>query len=189
MCKYIYPNLPNFIDPKSVDDYKPNYIAEVKKNGWRCLAWRKKEGLELWTRRNTLIKDSLPKTREFLMQLPIDTIVDGELLDKRTKNIKDHYYAFDLLFLEGKSVMHLPWKARREKLETLVAQYAIWVELAKPIQLGFSTLYNLAVADGDEGIVIKNINSKYLVGLRESPHNPQWFKAKQAEKCFMRESK
>ena len=185
MCKYIFPNLPTWVDHSSVDNYKPHYIAEVKKNGWRCLAWRSKEGLELWTRRKTLIKDPLPKTREFLMQLPYNTIVDGELLDKRTKDIKDHYYAFDVLYIEGKSVMHLPWTARREKLENLVAQYGIWVELSKPVQFGFSTLYKQAVAEGDEGIVIKGVNSKYLIGLTECQHNPNWWKAKRQEKCFV----
>jgi ATP-dependent DNA ligase len=185
MVKYCYPNLPNWIDAKTVDNYKPYYIAEKKKNGWRCLAWRKKEGLELWTRRNTLIKDPLPKTRDLLMNLPEGTIIDGELLDKRTKEIKDHYYAFDVLFHEGKSVMNLAWKDRREILEKIIAQYSIWVELAEPIQLGFSTLYDVAVEKGDEGIVIKGINSKYVVDLKSCPHNPSWFKAKRPEKCFV----
>lgn len=30
MVKYCYPNLPNFIDPTTVDNYKPYYIAEAK---------------------------------------------------------------------------------------------------------------------------------------------------------------
>lgn len=183
--QYVFPNLPNWIEPSSVDNYKPHYVAEVKKNGWRCLGWKKKEGLELWTRRKTIIPDSLPKTREYLSQLPDGTIIDGELLDKRTKDIKDHYYAFDILFLEGKPVMHLPYVARRELLEVTIAKYGVWVELAKPIQLGFSALYDLAVKNGDEGIVIKHTKSKYLVGLSDCPHNPKWFKAKRAEKCFV----
>lgn len=184
-CKYVYPNLPNWIDPMAVEKYQPHYIAEAKKNGWRCLAWRKKDGLELWTRRYTLIKDPLPKTRELLMNLPVNTIVDGELLDKRTKNIKDHYYMFDIQFLEGKSVMSRPWHERREILEKVVAQYGIWTELSEPIQLGFSALYKLAIEHEDEGIVIKNINSKYVVDLKSCPHNPQWFKAKRPEPCFV----
>jgi len=185
MCKYIYPNLPNFIDASTVDNYQHGFVAEVKKNGWRCLAWKKKGELELWTRRHTLIKDPLPITREYLMQLPDNTMVDGELLDKRTKDIKDHYYAFDVLYIEGKSLMHLPYYERREKLELLISHNGIWVELAKPIQLGFSAYYKQAVADGDEGIVIKNIYSKYLIDLKSCPHNPSWFKAKRPENCFV----
>lgn len=185
MVKYYFPNLPNWIDPQSVEAYSPHYVAEVKKNGWRCLAWKKKDGLELWTRRQTKISDKLPITREYLSLLPPDTIIDGELIDRRTKSIKDHYYAFDILFYEGKSVMNFEWWQRRELLEKIVAKYGIWVELAQPKQLGFSHLYKMALESGDEGIVLKNAYSKYLVDLKKCPHNPHWFKAKQAEKCFV----
>ena len=185
MCKYIYPNLANFIEETTVDNYKSVYVAEVKKTGWRCLAWKKDGKLELWTRRHTLIDYPLPITREYLMQLPDNTMVDGELLDKRTKNIKDHYYAFDVLYIEGESLMHLPYSARREKLELLISHYGVGVELAKPVQLGFSAYYKKAVADGYEGIVIKNIYSKYLIDLKSCPHNPQWFKAKRPVNSFM----
>jgi len=49
--------------------------------------------------------------------LPINTIIDGELMEKRTKDIKDHFFDFDILFLNDKSVMHLTWKERRKLLE------------------------------------------------------------------------
>ena len=120
------------------------------------------------------------------MALPDNTILDGELLEKRTKNIKDHYYVFDVMFIEGKSQLHLPYYKRREALEKLVAQYGINVEIAKPVQSGFSAYYKLAVEQGDEGIVIKHINSPYIVDLNSCPHNPQWFKAKRPDNCFVR---
>ena len=89
--KYIYPNLPNWIDPSKVIDYdkKPSWIAERKKNGWRCLAVRDEGGLTLFTRRKTIIYDQLPVTRNALQRLPYATMIDGELMEKRTKDIKD----------------------------------------------------------------------------------------------------
>lgn len=184
MVNYVYPNLPNFIDPATVDNYQPHFVAEVKKNGWRCVAW-KKDKLQLWTRRKTLINFHLPVTRGFLDLLPPDTMIDGELLDRRTKDLKDHYYAFDVMYIEGESVMHLPWWKRREKLELLLAKYGVWVELSAPVQVGFSTLYEQSILNGDEGIVIKDSNSKYIVDLNNCPYNPSWFKAKQPDKHFI----
>jgi len=186
MIKYCYPNVPNWIDETTVDNYKSGYVAERKKNGWRCLAVRDEKGLTLWTRRKTTIVSDLPVTRELLFHLPVGTVIDGELLDKRTKDIKDHYYAFDIQFLNNKSIMHLPWAERRKQLESVFTQNGLFgrVELSEPVQLGFSTLYKLAVADGDEGIVLKHSQSKYIVDIRKCPANDQWFKAKRAEKCF-----
>lgn len=194
MIKYMYPNMPRFIDPSTLGDYGHGYVAEVKKNGWRCLAWMKTTGweggdfkreLELWTRRKTIIPFPLPLTRAELNKLPPDTMLDGELLERRTKDVKDHYYIFDILFLKGASCMHLPYRVRRAMLEDTVRGYGINCELANPVQVGLPELYKQAVANGDEGIVLKEINSKYMVDLNSCPHNPHWFKAKRAERCFV----
>lgn len=186
MINYYYPNSPCWIDSSTVDNYKGGWIAERKKNGWRCLTIID-EKLTLWTRRHTILRDDLPQTRKLLSRLPQGTVIDGELVDKRTKDIKDHYYAFDILFNKGESVMHLPWEKRRAQLESLFQECGLTgeMEMSEPIQLGFSTLYKLAVESGDEGIVLKKINSKYIVDCRRCPKNPFWLKAKVAEKQFV----
>jgi ATP-dependent DNA ligase len=183
MIPYIYPNLPNWLDPNEVKSYdkKTDWIAERKKNGWRCLAIMREDGLKLWTRRNTLIPDLLPLTREMLHNLPVGTMLDGELMEKRTKDIKDQYYCFDILYLEGQPLMSLAWKDRRKYLESLID---IGLDISSPISLGKSLLYDQAIGDGDEGIVMKNINSKYMVDLKSCPHNPYWIKAKKPENAF-----
>jgi ATP-dependent DNA ligase len=123
------------------------------------------------------------------MLLPINTIIDGELMEKRTKDIKDHFYAFDILFLNNQSTMHLTWRERRKLLEKTFRENDIYTDISEPIGLGFKTLYDLAIAEGDEGIVIKNVNSKYIIDLKSCPHNPYWVKAKKPENCFKQESK
>jgi len=153
---YIFPNNPLWIPIETVNDYKKDFIAEFKKNGWRCDTYMTEEGLTLWTKRKTIIKDLLPITRSKLSLLPVGTVIDGELIDKRTKDTKDYYYAFDILYHQGESVMHLPWKERRELLEKVVDP--LGVEISEPIALGFSNMYKIALEQGDEGIVLKNIN-------------------------------
>lgn len=183
---YLYPNLPNWIDPAKVAEYDPNieWVAERKKNGWRCLAMRTPEGLELWTRRHTLVHDPLPITREALLHLNPGTIIDGELIDKRTKDIKDHYYAFDILMLDGRLTTGFTWQLRRALLEQTL-KFIPGIEISEPITVGKSHLYRVAVEQGDEGIVLKNVNSKYLVDYKSCPKNPLWIKAKAEEKAFI----
>jgi bifunctional non-homologous end joining protein LigD len=184
--KYIYPNLPNWIDPAKVIDYdkKPSWIAERKKNGWRCLAVRDEEGLTLFTRRKTIIYDQLPVTRNALQRLPYSTIIDGELMEKRTKDIKDLFYAFDILYEGGKQLTSLPWKHRRERLE-YVLNGIEGIEISVPVCVGKSLLYDISIEEGNEGIVMKEINSKYLIDLNSCPHNPLWIKAKKPENSFL----
>lgn len=183
---YIWPNIPNWLDPKSLEgfDSKIDWIAERKKNGWRCLAMRTETGLELWTRRHTLIHDPLPITREALMNLPPMTIIDGELMEKRTKDIKDHYYAFDIIMLKGKMLNGYSWTTRRKFLEETFRTIPS-IELSEPITVGKSFLYKLAIETGDEGIVLKNINSKYLVDYKSCQQNPLWIKVKKPENSFL----
>lgn len=117
---YVYPCKPNRIYPNSAFfnrlDNDPAWIAEVKKNGWRCLA-AKDNTLTLWTRHHTTIKDRLPELRAILDRLPPGTVLDGELLQNRTKQIKGVYYVFDIIQYEGKSVAVYPLYARRPILE------------------------------------------------------------------------
>jgi ATP-dependent DNA ligase len=182
---YIYPNLPNWLDPKDISqfDRKPEWIAERKKNGWRCLAVRSDSGLILWTRRHTIIPDPLPLTREALMNLEIGSIVDGELMEKRTKDIKDLYYAFDILYEGGKALMGMAWKDRRNRLEKVMGSLAN-TEISMPVTLGKSLLYNMAIEEGDEGIVMKEIHSKYIIDYKSCPSNPFWIKCKKPENCM-----
>lgn len=182
MIPYIYPNLPNWLNPLEVKNYdkKTDWIAERKKNGWRCLAIVNEEGLKLWTRRHTIIPDLLPQTRSYLSKLPVGTIIDGELMEKRTKDIKDQYYAFDILYYAGQPLMSLSWKVRRNYLEHTDLE----VGLSVPTALGKTLLYDQAISEGDEGIVLKNINSKYIIDLKTCPHNPYWIKAKKPENAF-----
>lgn len=184
--RYFYPNLPNWLDPSLVVEYdkKPSWIAERKKNGWRCLAIRDENSLTLMTRRNTLINDPLPVTRNALQNLLPSTIIDGELMEKRTKDIKDLFYAFDILFDNGKQVTGLPWKERRQRLEKALKGID-GIEISEPVSVGKSYLYDLAIQEGNEGIVMKEINSKYIVDFSKCPSNPHWIKAKRAENHFL----
>jgi ATP-dependent DNA ligase len=104
---YLYPCKPSRLERASSLflslNNDPLWVGEAKRNGWRCLAMQDYVGaLTLWTRHKTVIPDKLPELRALLAaQLPEGTLVDGELLERRTKQVKGEYYVFDILLLKG----------------------------------------------------------------------------------------
>jgi ATP-dependent DNA ligase len=186
---YFYPCMPNRVAPDSVHfkelDRDPKWIGEVKKNGWRCLTYRNAT-LELWTRRKTLIKDPLPCLRQELMDmLPEGTIIDGELLEKRTKEIKGRYYIFDVLMFRNVPIYSYKWSERRLILEELYFKATSMgsLELSLPVNIGKEKLYLDNISSDDvEGIVLKKMNSPYPISLTSCTDNPFWIKIKRPEK-------
>ena len=147
---YYYPCKPNRLAPesgyfKSLDN-DPRWIAEVKKNGWRCLAHREKESLVLYTRHHTLITDPLQEVRNYLfVTLAPDTIIDGELINNRTKDVKGLYYVFDVISASGKLLVDCSLSYRRAVLEKLIRPYPGVVELAAQTITGKKRLYELSI--------------------------------------------
>lgn len=185
--KYLYPCKPNWIWPgEYLDrlDNDPQWVAEVKRNGWRCLVEKDYDGvLRLWTRHKTLIPDALAALRAALADLvPMGTELDGELIDKRTKNIKGQLVLFDIIYYRGQLVTDSPLYKRRLILESIVPNNA--ETQRKGIHLptwhitGKKELYAETIKNGDEGIVIKKLDSKYITGATNCPQNPMWLKLK-----------
>jgi ATP-dependent DNA ligase len=197
MMKYYFPCAPNRLSPTSDLfrrlDNDPAWTAEVKKNGWRCLAYKEGGALTLWTRHHTTINDPLPEIRGLLTDmLPDGCVIDGELLQNRTKQIKGVYYVFDLLVVNGKSITGHPLWDRRQFLETI-----LWTAMSKiadrggnvhPIylatqyQIGKVKLYYDSITgEENEGIVLKNVNSIYNASESRCLQNPHWLKVKRVE--------
>jgi ATP-dependent DNA ligase len=117
--KYYYPCKPNPLSPGSRFfaelDRDPSWIAEIKKNGWRCLVYREKY-LTLWTREKTTINEPLESLRDSLMAVPEQTVLDGEFIHKRTVDVKGKLYLFDALIFKGRLIVDLPLSERRPPL-------------------------------------------------------------------------
>jgi ATP-dependent DNA ligase len=187
MLQYIYPCKPNRLDRESALlqslDNDPSWIAEVKRNGWRCIARKDDNGrLSLWTRHHALINDPLQELREQLNgQLQPGTMIDGELLERRTKTVKGEYYVFDLMFLTGQSCMHLPLIERHRLLIGAVLP-TNHITIAEQHITDKILLYERSISTEDcEGIVIKRIASKYIGSLTRCEQHPYWLKVKRPE--------
>lgn len=184
---YYYPNLPNRVAPNNPFflrlDNDPEWVAGVKKNGWHVLVDSRKANM-LWTRNKTEIPDKLTELRrEIALLIPENTIVDGELIHKRTINIKGRLYLFDIIVYRGKELHNLPLRERRKYLDDIMCNN-VCPEIEKEIQvqIGKRLLYEQSIqAEDEEGIVIKKLSSKYLIGISDCITNPFWIKVKKDE--------
>ena len=142
----------------------PTWVAEPKKNGWRCLACAGIRGDSLWSRHGRQIAkhDAL---RQALMEMDIAQI-DGELMIK-----SGVLWAFDLLALDGESRLALPYSERRALLKEYIATTSE-PELIRLVPSwegrDKNCAYQTALEDGDEGIVFKRSDRAYPAGKKET---------------------
>ncbi len=186
MIPYYYPCKPMQIYPSfsltNELDNNLGWIAEVKKRGWRCLVYKENGKVTLYTRHRTIINDPLPEIREYLKSLPDNIVLDGELIEKATKNKKGILYLFDIIY-KDKLLCFLPLFHRRRILEEVLRDYPLCIQLSQWTRIGKKKLYEISINEEDEeGIVMKKLDSVYLVDLKESKKTPYWLKLKKDEK-------
>jgi bifunctional non-homologous end joining protein LigD len=84
-----------------------------------------------------------------------------------------HYIAFDLLYLDGRSLMDLRYDERRARLAELELQGPTWQAPAHHVGDG-AALLELTRAQRLEGVIAKRLDSPYLPGRRTTA----WVKVK-----------
>lgn len=185
--RYYYPCMPNYLSPSSPFfkelDNNPKYVAEIKKNGWRCLVFRENRAY-LMTRHNTFVKEPMEELKDWILRtVPKDTILDGELIHYRTKADKKRYYLFDIIMLKGKLLNKLPLSERRKILEDNIKDLPDFIELSQWVRIGKKNLYYQSInTDLNEGILLKKLDSVYPLSDRKCIENPFWIKVKKTEK-------
>jgi bifunctional non-homologous end joining protein LigD len=164
----------------------PNWLYEVKLDGYRALGVKARGGVELLSRNNLKLNGRFPKVAKALEGLPDRTILDGEIvaLDERGRPVFNalqnyqrtarpiFYYVFDVLELDGESLLHEPLRARRARLDEL--KLADPVRVSHTLEASAAELVRAAREQGLEGIVAKKANSIYEPGARSG----SWVKFK-----------
>jgi bifunctional non-homologous end joining protein LigD len=98
---------------------------------------------------------------------------DAPTINRAVRDVPIFYVIFDVLYLDGRSTMNLPYTQRREMLESLPLVGARWQITTMQIG-GGKKILKAAQTLGLEGIVAKRLNSKYEPGKR----SPAWIKHK-----------
>ena len=174
------------------------YAFEFKWDGMRILSVWDGRDLRLISRNgldNTAVYPELQALRDALGDRTV--VLDGEVcvLDgndrpsftllqqrmkadrvtalRRSKTIPVQYFLFDVLYLDGKPTIDLPWTQRRALLEEVTIRGPFW-ELS-PARVGEGeAMLETARAHNLEGIVAKRLDSMYEPGRR----SPTWLKIK-----------
>jgi bifunctional non-homologous end joining protein LigD len=194
MPEYIEPMAATLANPKPFDD--PDWLFEIKWDGYRVEAVVRDGNVRLWTRRGNAAETYFGP----LLSPPswIDAkqaIVDGEvvavdddgvpdfgLLQERISAIRAGrseggrglvYQAFDLLYLDGRLLLKVPLEDRKRLLKTILRGSGR-VRFASHVLEDGTAFLEAARKLRVEGIIAKHRRSRYEPGHR----SPTWLKIK-----------
>jgi bifunctional non-homologous end joining protein LigD len=175
------------------------WAYEIKWDGVRAIGYAQGGRLRLESRNGRDITPRYPEVRELGRELGSrEAVLDGEVvafgedgrpsfqrLQRRMHVASDSavrrlarsdpvvYVIFDLLFLDGHSLMELTYPERRERLLALDLNGPAWQSPAHHVGDG-AALLEATRAQGLEGIIAKRLDCPYLPGRR----SPGWVKVK-----------
>jgi bifunctional non-homologous end joining protein LigD len=176
-----------------------DWSFEVKWDGVRAIAYAQPGRLRLESRNLNEVTEAYPEVRGLTLQLGMrEAVLDGEIVafDEAGRPSFERlqgrmhvsapsavrrlaastpvvYAIFDLIYLDGHSMIELPYAERRARLEELSLGGPAWrVPAAHPGQ--GTQLLEATRQQGLEGIVAKRLDSRYETGRRTGA----WLKIK-----------
>jgi bifunctional non-homologous end joining protein LigD len=167
----------------------PEWIYEIKWDGYRALASKHGEKVRLFSLKNRDLAAAFPAIVEAVGTVNAHTVLmDGEIVAVNAKGQPSFqalqnraslgrgwhlvYYAFDLLSLEGEDLRRSTLEHRREKLRRILAGSAVRYSTELPGSP--RAVARTVKRAGLEGIVAKRKDSVYAAGTR----SPAWQKVK-----------
>jgi bifunctional non-homologous end joining protein LigD len=175
------------------------WAYEIKWDGVRAIAYSEPGRIRFESRNHNDISHSYPELKALNRALSSHrAILDGEIVAfddngrpsfgrlqgrmhvsseaaarRRVKDTPVVYVVFDLLWLDGHSLMDQPYEERRARLQELELQGRHWQTPDHVVGSGTAVL-EASRASGLEGVLAKQLDSPYLPGRR----SPCWLKVK-----------
>ena len=173
---------------------------EFKYDGARVQIHKSGDEVRIFSRRLTDVTESLPEVVE-LVKMNIkgkETILEGEVIAvdnsgspipfqhlmrrfRRVHSVQDvavkipvRLFLFDILFLDGMSLIAAPYTQRRLLLAEHAGQIPLTVQLVTDKVEEAQRFLDQAMNEGHEGLMAKRINSGYTPGMR----GKNWLKIK-----------
>ncbi|RYY55011.1 MAG: DNA ligase, partial [Chitinophagaceae bacterium] len=179
------PMLATLVDqPFDSDDW----IYEVKWDGYRALAFVNGSKVQLRSRNNKSFDEKFYPIYDELKQTGIKAVLDGEVIVVNEEGRSDfgrlqnwrseadgelRFYVFDLLWLDGYSLLHLTLEQRRDILASMLPQ-SDSILLSQAFDASGTEFYEAAKKMNLEGIMAKKKDSEYLPDTRTK----DWLKIK-----------
>ena len=173
--------------------------AEYKYDGTRFQFHKKDGKCRIYSRKLEEVTDAIPDVAEMLSSATEhDVILDGEVIavkDKkplpfqyvlrrfrRKHDVLEHMESiqlvpnlFDIIFIDGETLIDEPFFKRRGILERNVKNFVAPQVVSDDIEY-IESFYKKALEDGHEGIMIKSLSANYTPGVR----GKDWIKIKPA---------
>ena len=166
----------------------PDWIFEVKWDGYRAIAEIRDNGVSLYSRNRISFDKRFSPVADSLRKLRFEAVLDGEIvvvddqgrpdfqmLQHHQDSRRGHlmYYVFDLLYFRGHDLTHLPLVRRKELLKRILPSVPS-IRLSDHVSKDGVLFYNVAKEKGLEGVIAKHSQSVYEAGRRSR----QWLKVK-----------
>jgi bifunctional non-homologous end joining protein LigD len=156
----------------------PEWIHEIKHDGFRILARRDVAGVQLFTRSGNHFTSRFPQIVAAVAALPVRScLIDGEaivcngaglavfdLLRLRRHGPAAVLCAFDLLELDGRDLRGPPIEHRKRTLAKTVRGPHPGIVLNEHYEGDGETVFKHACKLGSQGIVSKRLGSSYCSG-------------------------
>lgn len=180
------PMLATLVD-EPFDD--PDWVYEVKWDGYRALAFTQKGDVQLLSRNNKQFNEKFYPIYDILKSWTIDVVLDGEILVINEKGISNFgklqnwrseadgelvFYVFDLLWYKGKDLRELTLIERQAILSDILPADNDQIRQSKVFNVGGTDFFKAAQKMGLEGIMAKKADSTYLTNGRSK----DWLKIK-----------
>ncbi len=166
----------------------PDWIFEVKWDGYRAVAEIRDEGVSLYSRNLISLNQKFFPIVESLQTFRFEAVLDGEIvvvddqghpdfqmLQDYQKSGSGHllYYVFDLLHFQGHDLTNLPLLTRKELLKKILPSDPK-IKFSDHVSKQGVLFFNAVKEKGLEGIIAKHSQSAYRIGRRSR----QWLKVK-----------
>lgn len=166
----------------------PEWVFEVKWDGYRAIAEVRNGTVSLYSRNGISFEKKFPSVVDALRKFGGEAILDGEIVVVDDQGMPDFqllqhyqesgggyllYYVFDLLYFQGHDLTSLPLIRRKELLKRILPT-SPKVRLSDHVVKEGVLFYRVSRERGLEGIVAKHAGSVYETGSRSR----EWLKVK-----------
>jgi len=167
---------------------KPDWLFEIKWDGYRAIAFINNKEVELKSRNDKSFNDKFYPIYDTLKKWKINTVIDGEIVVLNEHGLANFeglqgwrseadgqliFYVFDILWLNGYDLTSLPLRERHKILKAAIpASDAI--RISEAFDTSGIYFFETASKMGLEGIIAKNALSQYKPGERTA----HWLKIK-----------
>jgi ATP-dependent DNA ligase len=158
----------------------PEWLYDVKFDGYRAIAVKSGGRLDLFSRRRNSFNSQYSLVFEALADLPDNTVIDGEVvaLDEsgrpdfnllqhyRAEASRIHYFVFDLLIYGNRDLTGLPLIERHQVMKSVLELESPRIRITDYFETSAADMLNAIRAQGLEGVVAKRKDSRYEIGKR-----------------------